>query len=242
VESILDRSLDAAEAVSGNVLPIYAMIVGGARAARRAWKGEISVEELPAWLILDLAIRGGLSTAGQIGGAFVGLLVIGPAGALVLGPAVGAAALFGTNQLHGLLDRAMRGPWHTAVMEAAERLSLAVLTACDRQLDKVVERQLRLRRSSRNMPGDLMDWLDRRMVEDVIHAWETLDECEPVTTLRGAMELMIRASAIGIADPEVLSARRQLAAVIESKPATTDSLLRIGKSAAAFAEEKLRRS
>ena len=87
-----------------------------------------------------------------------------------------------------------------------------------------------------------MDWLDRRMVEDVIHAWETLDECEPVTTLRGAMELMIRASAIGIADPEVLSARRQLAAVIESKPATTDSLLRIGKSAAAFAEEKLRRS
>lgn len=242
VQSILDRSLDAAASLSEGAVPVYAMIVGGARAASKAWKGEIPVEDLPAWLILDLTIRGGLSTVGQVGGAFVGLLVIGPAGALVLGPVVGVAALFGTSQLHGLLDWAIRGPWYSDVMDVAEKLRLALVKACERQVDMVQERQLRLRRSGQNVPDDLMTWLDRRMADDVIYAWETLDGCEPVSTLRGAMELMIRASAIGMADPKVLSARKQLAAVIASKPTTTDSILRIGESIAALAEVKLRRS
>lgn len=224
------------------MVPVYAMIVGGARAASKAWKGEIPVEDLPAWLILDLAIRDGLSTAGQVGGAFVGLLVIGPAGALVLGPAVGVAALFGTGRLHGLLNRAIRGPWHTAVIDAAERLRLALLRACDRQLDMVLERQLRLRQSGQNLPDDLMTWLDRRMADDVIYAWETLDGCEAVSTLRGAMELMIRASAIGVANPEILETRKQLTTVLEAKPTTVDSVLRIGESIAALTEAKLRRS
>lgn len=236
VQSILDRSLGAAEALGESVVPVYAMIVGGARAARKAWAREIPVEDLPAWLILDLAIRGGLSSVGHIGGAFVGLLVIGPAGAFVLGPVVAIAALFGTSHLHGLLDRAIRNPWHASVMEAAERLRCALVKAGERRLEMLLERQVRLRESSKNMPGDLNDWLDRRMADDVVHAWEIVEGYGPASTLRDAMEHLIHASAIGMADPEVLAARRQLTALIEAKPSTMSSLRDVGEKLFSFAQ------
>ncbi|MDZ4312082.1 MAG: hypothetical protein U1A24_16160 [Cypionkella sp.] len=229
VQSILDRSLSAAEALGQGVVPVYAVIVGSARAASKAWAGEIPIEELPAWLVLDLAVRGGLSSVGQIGGAFVGLLMIGPAGALVIGPVVGIAALFGTSQLHGLLDRAIRNPWHASVMETAGRLRRALVNAGNRRLDMMLERQFRLRDSSQTMPIELISWLDRRMADDVIHVWEILDGYGPVSTLRDAIELLIHASAIGMADPDVLAARRQLTSLIEAKPSTMASLRQVGE-------------
>lgn len=241
VQSILERSLGAAEAMSESMVPAYAMILGGARAAREAWTGEIPVEDLPAWLVIDLAIRGGLSSVGQIGGAFVGMLVIGPAGALVLGPAVGIAALFGTGQLHGLLDRAIRNPWHSSVMEAAERLRHTLVASCNRRLEMMLERQLRLRDYAEKLPGELSGWLDRRMADDVIHVWETLDGYGPVSTIRDAMELLIYASAVGMADPDVLAARRQLTSLIEAKPSTVASLRRVGEKITTLAQAVPRR-
>jgi hypothetical protein len=227
--------------MSESMVPAYAMIVGGARAARKAWTGEIPVEDLPAWLVIDLAIRGGLSSVGQIGGAFVGMLVIGPAGALVLGPAVGIAALFGTGQLRGLLDRAIRNPWHSSVMEAAERLRHALVVSCNRRLEMMLERQFRLRDSAENLPGELSGWLDRRMADDVIHVWETLDGYGPVSTIRDAMELLIHASAVGMADPDVLTARRQLTSLIEAKPSTVASLRQVGDKITTLAQAVPRR-
>ncbi|MDZ4392051.1 hypothetical protein [Cypionkella sp.] len=241
VQSILERSLSAAEALSEGVVPVYAVIVGGARAASKAWAGEIPIEDLPAWLVLDLAIRGGLSSVGQIGGAFAGLLMIGPAGALVLGPVVGIAALLGTSQLHGLLDRAIRNPWHASVMEAAGRLRHALVNAGERRLDMMLERQFRLKDSSQNMPRELISWLDRRMADDVIHVWEILDGYGPVSTLRDAIQLLIHASAIGMADPDVLAARRQLKSLIEAKPSTVASLQQVGEKITTLAQSIPRR-
>ncbi|MES2845154.1 MAG: hypothetical protein V4747_09025 [Pseudomonadota bacterium] len=242
VQSILERSLGAAEALGESAVPFYAMIVGGVRAASKAWTGQIPVEDLPAWLVLDLAIRGGLSSVGQTSGAFVGLLVIGPAGALVLGPAIGIAALFGTGQLHGLLDRAIRNPWHASVMEAAECLSRALVKACSRRLSIVLERQFRLRETAQNMPRDLGTWLDSRLADDVMQVWELLDGYGEVSTLRDAMELLIHASAIVVADREVLVARRHLASLIEAKPTTVASLRQVGGRLATLVQTIPRRS
>lgn len=241
VQSIVDHSLAAAQSLGESMMPVYAMIVGGARAATKAWRGEIPVEDLPAWLVLDLSIRGGLAAAGQTGGAFVGLLVIGPAGALVLGPVVGVAALLGTGQLHELLDRAIRSQWHSEVMEAAETLRLAFGKACERQLELMLQRQRRLRQTAHNGPQDLMSWLDRRMVDDLISAWETLDGITSISSLRGAMELMVRSRAVGLTDSDVMSARNVLAARLEAKPSTVDNLSHAGGALANLAHKKFRR-
>jgi hypothetical protein len=242
VQGIMERSLDAAEALSDAGVPVFAILVGSARAASKVWSGEIPIEDLPAWLVLDLSIRGGLAATGQIGGAFVGLLVIGPAGALVLGPVIGVAALFGTGKLHGLVDRAIRGEWHDAVMAAAERLRREVMRSMTGQLDLLIERQQRVRRSGQQLPGNLMTWLDARMVDDVVAVWEDVDDLAEVMTLRDAMTLLLSASSTGIGDVEVARARRELAAMIATKPSTVDAIRSAGEMLAEAAERRLRKS
>jgi len=238
VQAMVDRSLNAAESIGEAAVPFYAALVGGARGARRAWKGEISIEDLPPWLVVDLSIRGGLATAGHVSGAFVGFLVIGPAGALVLGPVVGIAALLGTSRIHGLVDRSIRSQWHDDVMAAAEELRTSLITAWDRRIDLILERQLQLRRAGQKTPDDLMTWLEGRTLDDAISVCESLDGFRRVSTLRSAMELLVVA-ATEVADPDVSKARRQLATLIEAKPSTTDSLSRIGGKFSTFVTEKL---
>lgn len=231
VQQIVERSLDTAQSLGENMVPVYAMIVGGARAVSKAWKGEIPVEDLPAWLILDLSIRGGLSATGHVAGAFAGLLVIGPAGALVLGPVAGVAALFGTRSLHDQVDHAIRRPWHAEVMEASDELRTTLVRACERQVDMLAKRRARLKRSNPDVPADLMSWINGCMAEDVIFACERLEDIRPITAPREAMELMLLASIIGMRDLAVLEASKRLSEQLRKKPSTTASMKRLGDGA-----------
>lgn len=231
VQALVDRSLEAAAGVGEISVPAYAAIVSGARAAHKAWTGQIPVEDLPAWLILDLSIRGGLATAGQTGGALLGLLVIGPAGALILGPLTGVLALLGTGKAHDLLDRGIRSEWHAAVLHAAEQLQKEMLKAWSRQVEALTRLLARLRAEGRDIPRPLLKWIESRTADDLIAAIEAQDRLPMAISLRDAMELLIQASTPGMIDPDVLRARRNLALLIKEKPSTTGAMKKLGGDA-----------
>lgn len=170
IQNLVDRSLDATQALGDANLPVYAMIIGGVRAANRVWTGEIPVEDLPACMVLDLSLRGGLAAAGQVGGAFLGLLAIGPAGALILGPVVGVAALMGTTKAHGLVDRAIRDEWHARVTKSAEELRLALIASCGRRIDSLAKRENLTRRYGARLTEKIRLWEESRMLDDTIAA------------------------------------------------------------------------
>jgi hypothetical protein len=221
VQSLVDQSLQAAEGLADVSVPIYAIVIGGARAAHKAWTGQIPVEDLPAWLIIDLTLRGVLAGAGQAGGAVVGLVVLGPAGALILGPIAGAAALLGTGQAHDLLDRGIRSEWRADVLEAAQDLHTALLNATNRQLRALTLRLERLRNAGTKLPHQVFDWLEARMADDLIAVIEKRESMPLPSSVRAAMELLVRASATGVIDPDVLRTRHRLAMCLAAKPSTT---------------------
>jgi hypothetical protein len=221
VQSLVDRSLEAAAGLADVPVPLYATIIGGARAAHKAWTGQIPVEDLPAWLVIDLSVRGGLAGAGQAGGAILGLVVLGPAGALILGPVAGVAALLGTGRAHDLLDRKIRSEWRVEVLEAARDLHTALLTAVDRQITALTLRLERLRTAGSALPHELFTWLEARMADDLITAIEARDRMPSPSSLRAAMELLVKASATDMVAPEVLRARHRLARCVAAKPSTT---------------------
>lgn len=64
VQRVIDQSLQAAAGLADVSTPVYATLVGAARAAHKAWTGQIPVEDLPAWLVIDLTIRGGAGERG----------------------------------------------------------------------------------------------------------------------------------------------------------------------------------
>jgi hypothetical protein len=228
VQSMVDQSLQAAAGLAEVPVPVYAMLIGGARAAHKAWTGQIPIEDLPAWLVIDLTIRGGLVGAGQAGGAILGLLVFGPAGALILGPVAGVAALLSTGRAHDLLDRGIRSEWRAEVLETARDLHKALLKAVDRRVAALTVRLERLRSVSDALPHQLFAWLEARMADDLIAAIETRDQMPSPSSLRAAMELLVSASATDMVDPNVLHARYRLARCLAAKPSTTGAAKELG--------------
>jgi len=228
VQSLVDRSLEAAAGLADVPVPLYATIIGGARAAHKAWTGQIPVEDLPAWLVIDLTIRGGLAGAGQAGGAILGLVVLGPAGALILAPIAGVAALLGTGRAHDLLDRGIRSEWRAEVLEVARDLHAALLKAADAQITGLTLRLERLRTAGRALPHELFTWLEARMADDLIAAIEARDQMLSPSSLRAGVELLVKASATDVVDPDVLRARQRFARCLAAKPSTTGAAKELG--------------
>ena len=223
VQSLVDQSLLAATELGDVAVPLYAALIGGARAAHKAWTGQIPMEDLPAWLVIDLTIRGGLAGAGQAGGTMLGLVFLGPAGALVLGPVAGVAALMGAGRAHDLLDMGIRREWRAEVLDAAHNLHTALRAAGDRQIGALTCRLERLRRAGGDRPNPLFAWLEARMADDVIAAMEVRDRMQAPSTMRSTLELLVRASMTDALDPDVLRARDKLAQLLAAKPSTTEA-------------------
>ena len=223
VQSLVEQSLLAATELGDVAVPLYATLIGGARAAHRAWTGQIPMEDLPAWLVIDLTIRGGLAGVGQAGGALLGLVILGPAGALVLGPVAGVAALMGTGRAHDLLDMGIRREWRSEVLEAAQNLHTALQAAGDRQIGALSCRLGRLRRAGGDRTNPLFAWLEARMADDVIAAMEIRDSMQAPSTMRSTLELLVRASMTDALAPDVLRTRDRLAQLLAVKPSTTEA-------------------
>ena len=77
----------------------FGLAGGLARGGYEVWKGRIPIEDLPAWLVIDGAARGVLGSAGATAGAWIGLVAMGPAGAVILGPALALTSMLGTEKV-----------------------------------------------------------------------------------------------------------------------------------------------
>lgn len=227
VETLVARSLASAEALGSVDVPFFAMAVGVARGVHRAATGEIPVGDLPAWIILDLSIRGGLTAAGKIGGGFVGLLALGPAGAVILGPVLGVASLMGTQRAYDMVDRAIHLDWHNAVVSGADGLRRALTAAIERRVTCLIERQAAIEEHTVPLPPDLSGWLDARALDDVVAAVEMVDELPPANDVMTAMQLIVHAAQWTAIDPEVTAARSLLLRALRDKPSTTEAAQRL---------------
>jgi hypothetical protein len=218
VEKVVAESLSSAEGLATPDIPLFAALVGAGRGAYKAFRGEIPISDLPAWFIVDLSIRGGLATAGKFGGALVGLVAIGPAGALVLGAVSGIAALLGTNHAHALVDRTLQADWHAAVAAKAADLRQALLDSLEKQASCLLQRQERFAAPPIDLDPDLAHWLDARALDDAIAAIECLDELPAPTDVNAAIELLVHAARRVVADQDVARTRHQLGEALRARP------------------------
>ena len=122
----------------------------------------------------------------------------------------------------------IRSEWRAEVLEAARDLHTALLTAADRQIKALTLRLARLRTAGSALPHELFTWLEARMADDLITAIEARDRMLSPSSLRAAMELLVKASATDMVAPEVLRARHRLARRLAAKPSTTGAAKELG--------------
>ena len=230
IEARIAEALGHAEALHDPGVLETALQVGVLRGGYEVMRGRIPLRDLPAWLILDGAARGALGVVGGKIGAWGGLVLVGPAGALIFGPAAAAAAMFGVGGAKNVAIKGLMADWHGELMQHAERLHRALVAAVERRIDALAARGGRFETYRDSAIGA---WLHRRALDDLIAALEDRADLGPrPETERRAMELYVAAPRLAPADAEALRARADFERHLHRRPGLDDVLVRGPKRAA----------
>ena len=126
---IMQTALDAGASLGEMDVPYFAVAVSTAKNLFGWWQGRIPLADLPFSVVLDGAVKGGLAAAGGISGNVLGLLLFGPAGALIFGSVGGAGAILGSHWTRQQVTRLISGDWLRSLDETTDRLHSALIEA-----------------------------------------------------------------------------------------------------------------
>lgn len=171
---VMRVSLDAGAELGDMNVPYFAMAASSARNLYTWWRGRMPLADVPLSIIMDSGIKGGLAAAGGLSGKFLGLAAFGPAGALVLGGALGVGALLGTGWMKDQTTRLLSSEWADALDVATERLRTSLIREIGGKI-AVLEDRLRQTQSSQNRHRD---WLAVRFQDDILALREASYELE----------------------------------------------------------------
>ena len=173
-ETIMQQSLDAGAALNDLNVPVFAVAVSAARNVHAWWKGSLSLQDLPFEVAVDGAVKGGLTAAGGFAGQSIGLLLFGPAGAVVFGALGGTGALFGSGWVRERFDKVLVAEWVRGLDELTEEFRLALKVAMRRKLDILRNKLGRLDA----IDGDLVPWIRLRLLDNAVAIAEGIAELE----------------------------------------------------------------
>jgi hypothetical protein len=139
IEERIEDALGHAADLSNPDLLEIALSVGLLRGGLELAQGRVPIGDLPAWLLLDGASRGALGVAGGTAGSWVGLVAIGPAGALVLGPVMACALLVGNGAVKNGVQRILMSEWIEEALRLAGALHSSLVAATETLLHKSAE-------------------------------------------------------------------------------------------------------
>ncbi|WP_340109421.1 hypothetical protein [Pikeienuella sp. HZG-20] len=223
IEEDVAGALAHAAGLAGPDILFFAFSAGAIRGGVGVWRGEIALDDLPAWLVIDGAARGMLGLIGGHGGAWIGLVAIGPAGALILGPIAACAALMGAGAVRERVTRALMRNWHRELLALAETLHRAVTATLERRIEGLERRYEELHELAKGQNAKLLDWMCDRADDDLIAAIEArADTTEPPRTEALALELVVEAARLAPGDAETLRARKRIERYLENRPKLSD--------------------
>lgn len=226
IETLIAETLGhATELTDPGVLEI-ALSAGILRGGFEVVRGEIPIEDLPAWLIIDGAARGTLGFVGGKAGAWVGLIAIGPAGALILGPAAACAALFGVGGAKEVATGLLMKEWRGELLHESKRLHEVVVEALEQQIECLSARVERVRAKA-GEHDELGGWMTRRAEDDLVAALEKRWDLGPVPdSEQDVFELVISARRLAPSSHQVLRAAKAVERRLDTRPGLNEVVFR----------------
>lgn len=240
IEAQITETLGHAADLADPDILQFALSIGVLRGGLEVVQGRVPISDLPAWLLLDGASRGALALVGGKAGTWIGLVAIGPAGALILGPAIGGAALLGNSTLKSAAQKRLMATWLQAILRAAEGLHLGLVAALERRIIRIEARNEAF--ISRIDHSALDAWIARRAQDDLIAALEdriALGASHPKTEA-DAIRLLFTARDIAPADAKVIGKVRNLEEVLAQKPGLKTVMVDAGRPAADAIRSRLK--
>ncbi|HCP80366.1 MAG TPA: hypothetical protein DIT67_01785 [Octadecabacter sp.] len=225
IEQQLAEALNHAVDLADPDIMELALSLGLLRGGVEVMQGKIPARDLPSWLLLDGASRGTLSFVGAKAGGWLGLVMIGPAGALVLGPAIGCAALVGNSTLKNKAQQILMREWIHELLDRGSDLHKAISAALERRVRHLLDRTTNLQSVSLE-DHKIATWMVSRSQDDLVAAIEDMAELgQNPTREEHCVELLFMASDIAPTDASVLRSAGRLNKHFMMKPALQELLV-----------------
>ena len=165
VQELTDQTLDAGDAMLHPHVPLFAVTLSAIWQWSRFSSGQVSGSQAVQEVLINGTVGASLAVAGNYAGVAIGLLVFGPAGALVLGSALPILSRSQVGLAKDWAEAATKGAaykdWHSKAHASLHRL-IAVLHA--RLLDKTQRIKARAIHPKAPLIDSYLHW---RVDEDV---------------------------------------------------------------------------
>ena len=221
-ETIMRESLDAGAALDNLDIPVFAVAVSAARNVHAWWKGSLPLQDLPFEVAVDGAVKGGLVVAGGFVGKSIGLLLFGPAGAVVFGAVGGTGALFGSGWARRQLDNALIAEWVRRFDGTSERFRMSLKATMRRKIGILKDKVDRLD----PLDDELVSWIKQRLHDNALAIAECAAELEFDVVKHDqperAKELLRLMRDAGVHPWSVQSDLTQVADCLAEKPSVVD--------------------
>lgn len=126
VQQLTDQTLEAGDAMMHPQVPVFAVALGAIRQWGRYSRGQVSGSQAVQEVLVNGAVSASLAVAGNYAGVAIGLLVFGPAGALVLGSALPILSRTQVGAVKKVAESVTQGAqyktWQSAASEALVQL------------------------------------------------------------------------------------------------------------------------
>ncbi len=172
VEHVTRDSLDAGMDMLEPDVPALAVLLSSLCNYRRASRGEITGSQAVQEVLLDGGTRAGLAVVGGYVGSGVGLLVFGPAGALVFGAVTPVLSQMQAGRIKGQLDKLLTSKvykvWEADAKQALDRLAGTLEDSLKRKAE-LLKRSAPMDRDG--VVGVYLDWRHEEEVRGLREAW-----------------------------------------------------------------------
>jgi hypothetical protein len=161
---VTTSAIAAGADVFSPAVPVFALAVSAIRNLMSYNAGKVSGTQAVEQVVLDGSTRASLAVAGGYLGTGIGLLVFGPAGALVWGSVLPVLVQAQASRFMGLLDKYIQTEAYTKWASAAHS-ALDALVIC---LDKAIEDKIQLLRDKNRAlgAGPLSEYVRYRVTDD----------------------------------------------------------------------------
>lgn len=171
---IMEAALDAGESLGEMDVPYIAAAVSATRNLFGWWQGKVPLADLPLSVALEGALKGGLAAAGGFSGNLLGLLVFGPAGALVFTGVGGSAAVLASSWTRQQVTRLLSDDWVKSLDEATERLRLALIQEIQAKIKLLIDKAARMKEQKHEQQA----WFLARIYDEMVALAEHVHELE----------------------------------------------------------------
>ena len=238
-DKVLEQSLESGADLMDLRIPFFAVAVSAARNIHGWWKGSIPLKDIPLEVAVDGAIHGGLSAAGGIAGATLGLLLFGPAGAVIFGGGGQAGALFGAGAARRKFDDLRTREWAASTGEAADAFRVALDEAMQSKIRRIHSRATEI-----EVPDPaLQHWARLKFADRALCVAECRAELDclpdhPVDRTKELLALMRRAGVHPLSVNEPLG---NLMNILAEKPRVADQAKEMVDQAGTAAKDSMAR-